>query len=158
MKHLEKEQIVGFLVDAEGCDPSSREHIAACPECSAAADVLRSGLTNFRDSLHQTAEQHEPAWTGPQIRALAAQRSLSDRKYVLLKWAAMPALAAVLLTAFLVRPERPPVANVSNDASDEALLMQVNTAVYREAPMALAPAGLIKKERTKQLTATGKKK
>jgi hypothetical protein len=71
------------------------------------------------------------------------------------RWAIpIPAAALVLVMTMVMMkspaPKAPPVQ--SNDARDEALLLQIQNDSYRQVPAALAPAGLLVEERNRVLS------
>jgi len=142
--HLTEEQIVESLLGAK--DASAQEHLAACPACSQELDRLRRATSTLRDSVRSQAEQPEGFWT--RQRASAASR-ISGRSVSPLTWAA--AFAAAILAATLIHEPRPVVPATPPADPDQALLVSVEQAVNRQVPQALAPAGLITQEITRNL-------
>ncbi len=156
MKHLHEEQVVEW-VSGERKDESA-QHLRECAQCLAEVRQLAGAFEGFKTDIRETAAQDQVAFTGAQIRALAAtQREPAKSFWKILP---VPALAAVVLLAVMVsRPEpvKPPPP-LSNDAADEALLLAVNSDVYHTAPAALRPVASLNKERNQILTTALQKK
>jgi len=73
--------------------PAQREHLAACPECQAAADEVFATRAILRD-LPSRAELSAP-WFAPRVMAAIAAKE-SELRQSLDAWAAVPRLAARL--------------------------------------------------------------
>jgi hypothetical protein len=61
-------------------------------------------------------------------------------------------LSVVIALALINKPTPKAIPVQSSDASDEALLLQVQYDTYRQVPSALEPAGLLVQERNRVLT------
>jgi hypothetical protein len=84
------------LEDATGSPVLSaeqKEHLAACPECKAAADDMSMSRLIFRD-VPASAAQPGP-WFAPRVMAAIAARE-SELRQSLEAWAAVPRFAARL--------------------------------------------------------------
>ena len=138
MAHVEDAEFAAWLVGEE--DQVTLEHLDSCDACRREAVDFRRALGAFRDALRNAAEERRIAWAPPaQAVAGTARRWLSAEAF--LRWAPRAALAASVLAAALVmRSPRPAAPPASTDAADNALLLEIDADLSRQAPAALAPA------------------
>ena len=145
--HLSEDQITEWVLGTSG--EFVLRHLETCPACSVEAEELRRTISNFRDSVHTTAQRDQSFWRNQQ---LALRERVSARDWYPLHWAWAAAMVMVLIAAiFLTRAPNTPQNYASEDA-DKALLQEVQGDLAREVPEALAPAVLIAEERNEILT------
>jgi hypothetical protein len=149
--HLSDEQVTACLA-GQG-EREAIAHVSSCVQCQAETDALSGAIAGFRGAVDATAPRNL-AW---EHFSRSATESLRAR--LPLHWSSpwgIPALAALLLVAaaMLVRTPQPTTINprqgsleASREAGDEALLLQIEGALARPAPRALAPAQTIADER-----------
>ena len=143
-KHLTDEQITAWL--AANPDASTREHLQHCAECTQEAEQLQGLVARFGETMRREAAATEPR------RAL---RPFAHFSFVSLRQA-LAGVAALLLvaSALLLAPSAPPRQQNSPTAAlqqdpDDVLLMEVQSDVQRDVPLALEPAVLIVTERNR---------
>ena len=149
MKHLSEDQFAEWA-SGERRDETA-QHLRECSLCMDEVRALNSALDGFKAEVNTRADARRP-FSGVQIRALAEGKPVPARS--LWKMLPVPALVAVaVLAVMLSRPDvKAPPPNT--DAADDALLLAVNSDLYRAAPEALRPAASLNKERNKLLTST----
>lgn len=159
MKHLSEEQFVEWA-SGERSEEAS-QHLRECAACLEEVRQLNAALEGFKAEIKERADERV-AFTGAQVRALANQPKPSRSLWKILP---VPALAAAaVLVVMLVKPvpvsQPTPQPNVvaSNDAADDALLLAINSDVYRSAPTALHPAATLNTERNALLASSQRKK
>lgn len=138
MVHLEDTEFASWLVGEE--DLGTLEHLDACGSCRREAVDFRRALGAFRDAIRDAANKRQIEWTPP-VQTLAGTAGRWLDAEVILRWAPRAALAAcVLMMALLMRSPRPAAPPALTDAADNALLLEIDTDLSRQAPAALAPA------------------
>jgi hypothetical protein len=145
--HLSEEQITGWMLDMQ--DEAARQHLETCAGCRAEVDRLEDAVSRFRASVHASAQRKEPFWCTQRIvirERLAVSRPVGFRRWIPVTVVAAIVFGALVLTRAPRAPQQP-----AKDNGDEALLLQVQSDVRREFPMALAPAALIAEERNEIL-------
>jgi len=146
--HLNDEQLTACLLDE--INAPAAQHVERCAACRAEEDGLRDTLSRLRESVRVAAARDELFWA--RQRSLTQQRIASNHRVPFLRWAAALAMAVVVVAAlFLARTPQPPQ-TARDEAGDEALLQQVDRAIERDYPQALAPAVLIDRERNSALS------
>lgn len=160
MKHLSEEQFVEWA----GGEPNEAvtQHLRECEQCRAEVHQLNAALEGFKADIKERATERIP-FTGAQIRARANQPQPSRSLW---RFVPVPALAAAAVLAVMLynaTPYKPvtPVQNVvavNTDEADNALLMAINSDVYRATPAALKPLASLNKERNQMLTSSQRKK
>jgi hypothetical protein len=106
-------------------------------------EELKEDLRIFRESLRAAAEKPEAFWANQRAGIAAKlQPAVSElRRRPALMWA--PALIVVALCLFLfVEKSKAPTPDFAAGA-DQNLLVEVEQALHRNCPEALAPAALI---------------
>ena len=162
-QHLNDEQIAACL--AGEVEREAAAHLSNCARCQSEADALSGAIAGFRATLDAAAPRNL-AWEN-----ISAAAEKSAHTAMRLRWASLgswalpwgiPALAALLLVAavLLARAPQPTATNernaaleASREAGDEALLIQVQSAIRRPTPRALAPAQTIADERSALIVA-----
>jgi hypothetical protein len=141
-QHLTDEQITACLEASP--DASTREHLQQCAECTQEAEHLQSLVARFGETMRREAAATEPR------RELRPHFSLVSLRQALAGVVALLLLASVLLLAPSAppRPQNSPTAAVQQDP-DDVLLMEVQSDVQRDVPLALEPAVLIVTERNR---------
>jgi hypothetical protein len=157
MKHLTEEQFVEWS-SGERKDECA-QHLRECPQCLDEVRELSMALEGFKAQIHDGAKERHVPFTGAQIRARATTQPRVSRTF----WKLIPVptlAAAAVLAIMLYKPAAPPpVTNVaSSDEADNALLLAINSDVYRAAPSALRPASTLNQERNKILNDSQRKK
>lgn len=153
MKHLTDEQFAAWT-SGERNDEAAALHLGECAACAEEARGLTAAVAAFSSEIQDRAAARVP-FTGGHIRARAEMQARPTRAW----WRLLPvpALAAAIVIAMvMMRAPEPKPPAVSQDAADEALLMQINRDVYRAAPAALTPVAAINKERNQLLTKSQK--
>ncbi|HUR36861.1 MAG TPA: hypothetical protein VM009_03525 [Terriglobales bacterium] len=157
MKHLTEEQFVEWA-NGERKDECA-QHLRECPQCLDEVRELSMALEGFKAQIHDGAKERHVPFTGAQIRARANSQPVASRSFW--KIIPVPALAAAaVLAIMLYKPAPAPQVNqvASSDEADNALLLAINSDVYRAAPSALRPAGTLNMERNQILTGSQRKK
>ena len=140
-QHLTDEQITAWL--AASPDASTREHLQHCAECSQEADQLQSLVARFGETMRREAAATEPR------RELRPHFSFVSLRQALAGVAALLLLASALLLApSAPQQQNSPTAALQQDP-DDVLLMEVQSDVQRDVPLALEPAVLIVTERNR---------
>jgi hypothetical protein len=117
---------------------------------------LRTAVANFSKAVHSEAAQDESFWSRQRTQVL--QRLDEDKSSswsLRWRWAVpvpIAVLSVVIALVLINKPTPKAIPTQSNDASDEALLLQVQYDMYRKVPSALEPAGLLVQERNRVLT------
>ena len=145
--HLNDDELRDWLLGAPTlrCD----QHMAACAECRDDALRLRDALGDFRESLRVAAEGQR--WQ-PGVQPIQEAQGWRPFAGASLGWvwtvAALVLLAAGLWLAkshpssqSAATPPAQKAVAATDDARDEALLLDVQEALDRAAPRALVPAG-----------------
>ena len=162
-QHLSDEQIAGCI--AGQAEREVAGHLASCTQCQNETDALSGAIAGFRATVDAAAPRNL-AWENISAAAAKGAPAWPHRLWAspwgwALPWG-IPALAALVLVAavLLVRAPQPAATNArsaaleaSREAGDEALLLQVQSAIGRPAPRALAPAQTIADERAALLVA-----
>lgn len=155
MKHLHEEQFVEWA-SGERNDEAA-QHLRECARCMDEVRRLSLALEGFKAEINAGASGRYVPFTGAHIRALAATEAKQKRS--LWRLLPAPALAALaVLAVVLSRPDPVQAPLPNTDAADDALLLAVNSDVYRTAPAALRPAAELNKERNQILTGSQQKK
>jgi len=155
MSHLTEEQFVEWA-SGERNDEAA-QHLRECAQCIDEVRRLSLALEGFKAEINDGASARYVPFTGAQIRALAAAQAKPKRS--LWRMLPVPALAAIaVLAVVLSQPDSVKAPTPNTDAADDALLMAVNTDVYRTAPAALRPVAALSKERNQLLSGSEKKK
>jgi len=146
--HLSEQEMAEWLL---GSSTEAERHFRDCPDCYAEAEALRARIRLGRQWVNTKADRTEVFWA--RQRRLIQER-IAHRQSVCFLRRAVLAAAAVLLCAalLLTRSPQPPVL-AGDDAADNALLQQVESDVARDYPSALAPAVLLRQERSAALAA-----
>jgi hypothetical protein len=141
-KHLTDEQITAWL--AANPDALTREHLQHCAECTREAEQLQSLVARFGETMRREAAATEPR------RELRPHFSFVSLRQALAGVAALLLLASALLLSpsAPLRQQNSPTAAVQQDP-DDVLLMEVQSDVQRDVPLALEPAVLIVTERNR---------
>ena len=110
------------------------------------SEGLKNDLQAFRDSIRAAAEKPDEFWSKQRagiLGKLEGPVSVPGRKPALL-W--VPAAIVILLSLFFfVEKSKAPTPDFAA-GSDQILLIEVERALIRECPEALAPAALITRE------------
>ena len=107
---------------------------------------FQDGIRVFRDSLHTAAERPEAFWTG-QRAAIRDNLRRATPTFTLksaLIWAPVSVVALVCFFLFMEKPMLP--APDFAVGADQNLLVDVEQALYRDYPEALAPAATLVQE------------
>lgn len=153
--HLNENQITDAVLGF--AEESARRHLESCSECLqrvAAASALVSG---FGKDARREAERQDGFWERQAVAimersATAPQTSSRRSRGLAWAWSAAAATAAAVLVLWSVpsgvKDSPPPPVNTEIAAyeSDEQLLMQVEAALQRGTPAALAPAEVLTRE------------
>jgi hypothetical protein len=107
---------------------------------------LRDGLRIFRDSLRATAERPDAFWTRQRaaISAGLRRRAPASKLRQALLWAPTSIVVLVCLFLFVGKTKLP--APDFAVGADQNLLVDVEQALYRDCPEALAPAAILAQE------------
>jgi hypothetical protein len=150
--HLSENQLAEWMLG--GCEEAVSQHLRVCDVCRTEAEGLRQSVSQLRDAIHAAAEQRRVAWKEPW--SASAQHVWGSRRYPSFRWAYVAATAVIVLVAALRLTRAPqPQPHAGNDVADATLLLEVQSAVHREAPVALAPAELLADEIDRNLTTEG---
>ena len=153
--HLNENQITDALLGI--ADDSAREHLASCGQCLQKVEAATSLLSGFGKDARREAERTDGFWEHQGLAIMersSAHLRASNRWSLRLAWGAAAATAAavVILWATLgnfdSQPPAPPENTVIADSHehDERLLRQVEAALERGTPVALAPAEVLTRE------------
>ena len=150
-RHLTDDQWIECLLGEQSAEVVG--HLSACPAC-------RAELSRFRTATGQLARQTlgyaealpEPFWQ-EQRRLIAARVAAGGARKTEGSFSrrlafGLTAAAVALLAVILLRwsPPSRPSAGAPLSSADDPLLAQVQEALDREVPMALAPAALLTDE------------
>ena len=158
MKHLSEEQFAEWASGERS--EAVAQHLRECADCLAEVRELNSALEGFKAEITESAARRV-SFTGAQVRARASEPQRSRSVWKLLP---VPVLAAAaVLAVMLYNPAPEPVTNVpqqvaANDDADNALLMAINSDVYRATPAALKPVASLNQDRNQILTSSQRKK
>ena len=125
-RHLSSHQVSAWVMGEH--DGDIEQHLDTCPMCRRSITQLEQVLDGFRGSARAWADEQD----GP-----AAVRRTAAAVPVTPSWAAIAAMAVILICALLISHPARPTARAS--ASDAALLKQVNEAVSRTVPGPMEP-------------------
>jgi hypothetical protein len=157
-RHLTDEQWLQCLLGEP--PPEAAAHLSGCPNCQAELSRFREATTQLSRQTFGYAEAlPERFWEEQQRRigawvaakeAGTSQATFPRRLAVGLSVAAAGVLAVMLIRWPAPQPPQamlPPAPSVAGAASaDDQLLAQVQEALEREVPLALAPATLLAQE------------
>jgi anti-sigma factor RsiW len=156
MNHIDEQQWNAWLAERQGEDSPLNSHLRSCDACRAEGDRLRSMVAEFSKAAHSEGTQAETFWTRQRAQVLQRLEEHQSPTWTLRwRWAVpMPIAVLGVIVALVLsnNPTRKSVPAQSNDAMDEALLLQVQYDTYRQVPSALEPAGLLVQERNRVLT------
>jgi len=120
------------------------EHLDQCSSCRADREELETGIGQYRQWVGSETERPDAFWIRQQssiTRAIDRRSSARPR----LIWAlASIACLAIVATALII--ERAPQAPVVAMDPDHELLLDIERALRRDVPEALAPAELLIEE------------
>jgi hypothetical protein len=138
---------------------SAQEHLASCAQCLQKVQAASSLLSGFGKDARREAERNHAFWARQGLAIMernSANLQTSGRRSLGLGWAwgaAATAVAALVLWVSLGGFERTPPPSDENPVvatefqdNDEVLLRQVEAALERGAPVALAPAEVLTRE------------
>jgi hypothetical protein len=131
-KNQEECRRLGDALDADAetsaLSSSQRKHLAACPDCQAAADDILMSRTILREVPARAALPGP--WFAPRVMAAIAARE-SELRHSLEAWAAVPRLAArltfasavvlLLASTWLYERPRPVPTSAANQSAVESL-------------------------------------
>jgi hypothetical protein len=131
-KNQEECRRLGDALDADAetsaLSSSQRKHLAACPDCQAAADDILMSRTILREVPARAALPGP--WFAPRVMAAIAARE-SELRQSLEAWAAVPRLAArltfasavvlLLASTWLYERPRPVPTSAANQSAVESL-------------------------------------
>jgi hypothetical protein len=142
--HLTDDQFASWIVGQR--DPAAASHIAECAECRLELQHNTAALVGFAEYTRRAAERDQFFWT----RQRAAVRARLRTAVPVLRWAGATIAATVIAGALLLSSGKPPHVTVAttNDAADEALLLEIQNDVGRDTPSALQPAQELASERS----------
>ncbi len=122
----------------------ANHHLEVCSQCRSEAEEFRRAAAAFSDGLHRAA-QVRSLERGRQA-GVEAERSVPDPG----QWHLLPRLIPVLTLALILlavaiapRAPRPVSQPAANAAADNALLIDIQRDLNRQAPEALAPAQML---------------
>lgn len=148
--HLNQEQLTEWLLGTE--NQETARHLESCEACRADSEGVRAAIAGYRQTVHQAAEREQAFWARQRHAILSA---LPQRRYIhYFRWAATTVMVVVVAAALVLMRSPEPPQQAKNDASDDALLQQVENSIGRSYPAALAPAVLIDEERNRVLSAS----
>jgi anti-sigma factor RsiW len=156
MKHIDEQQWDAWLAGREGEDSLVNLHLQSCEMCRAEGERLRAMVADFSKAVHSKAAQDETFWSHQRSQVLQrVDRDTSSLLSFRWRWAVpvpIAVLSVVIALVVINAPTRKVIPVKSSDASDEALLLQVQYDMYRKVPSALEPARLLVQERNRVLT------
>ncbi|MCU1310478.1 MAG: hypothetical protein JWO20_1603 [Candidatus Angelobacter sp.] len=156
MKHIDEQQWNAWLAERQDRDSLLNSHLLSCEVCRAEGERLRKMVADFSKAAHSEAAQDESFWSRQRAQVLQGLDEDKSSSWSLRwRWAVPVPIAvlSVVVALVLMKNPTPKVIPVqSSDASDEALLLQVQYDMYRKVPSALEPAGLLVQERNRVLT------
>jgi len=145
--HLTDEQLTELLLDGRAV---AAEHVQACAPCRAELLRLLGATEALRKDLSEaTSEdfwqrQRTAIWTRLASQPGQAQQGIG--------WAWAAATALALVAALLLGQSPAPVPAQARVDPDHELLLAVERAVQSDGPQALAPAALLAREMTQNLS------
>lgn len=109
-------------------------------------DELQAALGTLRDSLHSAAERPDDVWAKQRaaIRAKMQRPISANRWRHALIWASA-AMAVLLFFALFTEKNNAPAACFAG-GDDQNLLIEIECALNKQYPDALAPAGILSRE------------
>jgi predicted anti-sigma-YlaC factor YlaD len=142
MSHWSDEQ---FAAAALGQSAGHETHLADCAACRGELERLRKELNTLRQDAAAAAAQTEKFW---QRQRAAIRAQLAGGATVTRGWAWAAAAVAVLLLAVLFGRTTLPPPDVARNGKDpdHLLMLEVQQALERRLPRALAPAALLTEE------------
>jgi anti-sigma factor RsiW len=156
MKHVDEQQWNAWLDERQDDDSLVNSHLRSCEACRAEGKRLRTMVVEFSEAANSEAAQDESFWTRQRAQVLQRVDQCNHSSWSLRwRWAVpvpIAVLSVVIALVLISKPTPKAIPTQSNDASDEALLLQVQYDTYRQVPSALAPAGLLVQERNRVLT------
>jgi hypothetical protein len=156
MNHIDEQQWNAWLAERRDEDSLVNSHLQSCNTCRAEGERLRTMIADFSKAVHSEAAQDESFWTRQRAQVLQRVDEHKSSAWSLRwRWAVpvpIAVLSVVIALVLINKPTPKAIPSHSNDASDEALLLQVQYDTYRQVPSALAPAGLLVQERNRVLT------
>lgn len=153
--HLNENQITEALLGVT--DESAQTHLESCGQCLQKVEAASSLLSGFGKDARREAERSDGFWAQQGLAIMkrsSAHLQASSRRSVRLAWGAAAATVAAVLILWATlgnfdpKPPAPPENTVIADSHehDELLLRQVEAALERGAPVALAPAEVLTRE------------
>ena len=104
MKHITEENLIAYQLQEAVDAAAIREHLEVCPECAEMAESIAETLRVFSaEPVPQANLEH--AWQ--RLRGSLPAPVAVARRPSLLRWLAVPALAAALLLAFFATHRHP---------------------------------------------------
>jgi hypothetical protein len=143
---MEQENLIGI---------KSKPHAAQNGETEEVPSSLQDAFRTFRNSIHSAAERPDAFWVNQRAGiAQKIRRPVPALKHLLVsRW--IPAAIVVLLCLSLFMEEKmSPMPDFAAGA-DQQLLLEVERALSRQYPEALAPAAILSEE-IKPLTKNGR--
>jgi len=160
-RHLKSSEIATLLVE-----PAAHQvHLSNCAECATVVHQLRSTISGFSQFVQSTTDRTEADWTRQRSRIMSR---ISQPRNARSSWAWLPAYAALVVVGVVLvlgspaahyagsQTDNSAVQRASSTTTEkdfDALLLRVAEDLERDAPEALAPAGLLVRERNRILNA-----
>lgn len=158
--HLNDDQFTDALAQLSG--ERERLHLEECEECRSRMEAASALFHSFGQQARQAADRKDEFWTRQRL-VIASRLEQSARRGVMqVVWGAVAATAAALViwVAMSDVPSKPvqpvPRQVATQHENDELLLRQVEAALERGSPSALAPAEVLTHELN--LSASGNRK
>ena len=135
-RHLDEDQLIQAVVDANDLPPSAQAHLAECSQCLAERNSFELQMT----TLGQKAEQYAPR---PQRRIMLPPQEARNPLWNLLDWRSLAAAAATITAVFIVVWGTNTIRNLSEPGTGnlaaemleaERLMTEVNTLVDNALP------------------------
>jgi anti-sigma factor RsiW len=155
MNHINEGQWNAWLAEEEK-DSQVGSHLTSCEMCRAEGERLRAMFAEFSGAARLQAERDEAFWTRQRAEVYEKINKAQSSSWMSRwQWAVpvpIAVMSIVIALVLITSPTQKPLPAQSSDASDEALLLQVQYDAYRQVPSALEPAGLLLQERNRVMT------
>jgi hypothetical protein len=141
-EHLSDQEFCKTISGESG--ESGQHHLGRCAACRAGRDELLTGIEQYREWIASEVGRPDSFWLGQQ-RAVAETigRRSAARPFLIWVLASLACVAVLSLALVMVREPRVPAAAVD---PDHELLLDIERALRRDVPEALAPAEILIEE------------
>lgn len=157
-QHFNHEQTAAALL--EMLSPKQQHHLAECDQCQAEVNNASAQIAELKLHAHSAAERPEEFWTRQRLGIAYQNDSRLRRRDLRWMWAVATAtvLAIAIWTGVGLRHPQPPSRQTAAQrtqpaesenarlTSDDALLTNVQLALNRDVPAALAPGEVLTQE------------